>query len=77
METGERNGLMPLLFLSQGEFLIQSGILEELQSHAARDPFRNETARRNRAIRQLIMDGEMGCVFKVLVQVKKKRCLSQ
>ncbi len=76
METGERNGLMPLLFLNQGEFLIQSGILEELQNHAARDPFRNETARRNRAIRQLIMDGEMGGAFKVLVQ-EKKRCLSK
>lgn len=71
METGEKNGLMPLLFLNQGEFLIQSGILEELQSHSARDPFHNETVRRNRAIRQLIMDGEMGRAFKVLVQVKK------
>lgn len=76
METGEKNGLMPLHFLNQGEFLIQSGILEELQSHNARDPFNNKTARKNRAIRQLVMDGEMGRVFKVLVQ-EKKRCLSK
>lgn len=76
MDAGERNRLMPSLFLNQGEFLIQLGILDQLQSHTVRDPFHHEVVRRNRAIRQLIMDDEMGRAFKVLVQ-DKKRCLSK
>ncbi|WP_051330694.1 class I SAM-dependent methyltransferase [Aneurinibacillus terranovensis] len=70
MEAGEEKGLRTLSLDSQGDFLVKAGILERLQAHDGGDPFRNEAARRNRAIRQLIMQEGMGGTFKVLVQQK-------
>lgn len=69
-EIGRDRGLQTAFFGNQGQFLMKTGILHKLQTPAGRDPFRDENARRNRAIRQLIMEGEMGGVFKVLVQKK-------
>lgn len=70
-EKGEEKGFETLYFLNQGQFLVQAGILKRLEEHTATDPFRNQASRRNRAIRQLIMEEGMGRVFKVLVQEKK------
>lgn len=69
-DKGEEKGFKTHFFLNQGQFLIQAGILKRLEEHNATDPFRNQASRRNRAIRQLIMDEGMGRVFKVLVQEK-------
>lgn len=66
---GEEFGLSTSLYLSQGEFLLQAGILQKLQEHHDPDPF-SKTAKRNRAIRQLITPGGMGDTFKVLLQGK-------
>lgn len=74
-DKGEEKGFETLFFLNQGQFLMQAGILKRLEEHTAKDPFRNAASRRNRAIRQLIMDEGMGRVFKVLVQEKNKQIL--
>ena len=66
---GRTFGLTPLKFVSQREFLVEAGILQSLRDHDNPDPF-SETARRNRAIRQLIIPGGMGDTFKVLLQGK-------
>jgi len=64
-------GLETVALMRQDQFLIQSGILEKLQEHRDADPFSSEAMKRNRAIRQLIAPGEMGAVFRVLVQAKQ------
>ncbi|WP_460415428.1 class I SAM-dependent methyltransferase [Planifilum fimeticola] len=66
---GEEAGLKPLLYTTQGDWLVRSGILDYLEDHQNPDPF-SEVARRNRAVRQLILPGGMGDVFKVLIQWK-------
>lgn len=66
---GEESGLKNLLYTTQGDFLVRSGILNYLEEHQNPDPF-SEVARRNRAVRQLILPGGMGDVFKVLIQWK-------
>lgn len=66
---GEQDGLVALQFVTQGEFLIEHGILEKLEQHQDRNPF-SEVAKRNRAIRQLVAPGGMGDTFKILLQGK-------
>ncbi|GBF12614.1 SAM-dependent methyltransferase [Tepidibacillus infernus] len=75
MEEGKRWGLEPVWFSTQSHFLMNSGILEMLQEIGLdqmknKDLFQDEAIKLNRAIRQLIMPGEMGETFKVLVQQK-------
>lgn len=70
MRWGERWGLHQVAYQSQAQFLLEHGILEQLEDHQDHDPFRSTVAKRNRAIRQLIMPEGMGEVFKVLVQRK-------
>jgi SAM-dependent MidA family methyltransferase len=70
MDTGAEQGMRAIGLYSQREFLLRAGILKRLQEHASVDPFLNETAKRNRAVRQLIMPGGMGDTFRVLVQEK-------
>lgn len=75
MEEGKRWGLEPVWFSTQSHFLMNSGILEMLQEIGLdqmknKDLFQDEAIKMNRAIRQLIMPGEMGETFKVLVQQK-------
>lgn len=67
---GRRGGLKAEALLTQKEFLVRYGrVLEKLQDHEARDPF-SPAARRNRAIRQLLVSDGMGELFKVLIQIK-------
>ncbi|WCK53106.1 SAM-dependent methyltransferase [Aneurinibacillus sp. Ricciae_BoGa-3] len=70
MDAGERSGLATLYYATQREFLLKEGILNRLQEHQGGDPFRNEAARLNRAILQLISPGGMGDTFRVLIQGK-------
>lgn len=67
---GEGFGLHTLFYTTQGEFLLQAGVLEKLQEHRDPNPF-SDAARRNRAIRQLIAPGGLGDTFKVLLQAKQ------
>lgn len=68
LDAGEAAGLDSLGFLSQRDFLMAAGILTRLQAHSGGDPFRNPTAKRNRAIMQLIAENGMGRAFWVLIQ---------
>lgn len=70
IDAGERHEMKTLGFYTQQEFLMQAGILTYLAAHEGGDPFRNEAARRNRAVRQLIMPEGMGRAFRVLIQGK-------
>jgi len=47
-------------------FLLEGGVLELLREHAGTDPFSPE-ARRNRAVRQLLLSDGMSELFKVVV----------
>lgn len=66
---GEQYGLNTLQFMTQGKFLVEHGIWDQLQQHHDHDPF-SEVAKKNRAIRQLSVPGGMGDTFKVLLQEK-------
>jgi SAM-dependent MidA family methyltransferase len=70
MDVAAAHGLETCGFYTQQQFLIQAGILKRLQEHTGGDPFRNEAAKRNRAIQQLIMPTGMGQAFRVLIQGK-------
>lgn len=69
MDRGERNGLGTCKLYQQHEFLLKTGILQELKEHQETDPF-SKTAKRNRAIRGLIVPGGFSEHFRVLVQTK-------
>ncbi|MDQ0218321.1 class I SAM-dependent methyltransferase [Peribacillus cavernae] len=64
---GAEFGLKSEELLGQQEFLLQAGILEELRDHSGADPF-SETAKRNRAIRDLVVPGGISSYFRVLLQ---------
>ncbi|MUG72576.1 class I SAM-dependent methyltransferase [Paenibacillus validus] len=70
MEAGEEAGLETVAYFTQKQFLVEHGILDGLQDHDARDPF-SPAARRNRAIRQLLLSDRMSELFKVLIQQKR------
>jgi SAM-dependent MidA family methyltransferase len=69
IQKGGQFGLDFLKKLRQDEFLIKTGILEELASHYDPNPF-SETAKRNRAIRSLIMPGGISSYFNIVIQQK-------
>ncbi|MCK1991494.1 SAM-dependent methyltransferase [Peribacillus muralis] len=69
MDRGEKIGLACGGLYQQHEFLLKTGILEELKEHQDTDPF-SKTAKRNRAIRGLIVPGGFSEHFKVLLQTK-------
>ncbi|WP_338470243.1 SAM-dependent methyltransferase [Niallia sp. XMNu-256] len=66
---GERYNLKKINRWKQYEFLIDIGILEELENHSDHNPF-SETNKRNRAIRSLVMPQGISDSFHVLVQKK-------
>ncbi|MBE1443242.1 class I SAM-dependent methyltransferase [Paenibacillus sp. OAS669] len=68
-EAGETVGLRVQSYMTQKQFLVENGILDLLQDHASTDPF-SPVARRNRAIRQLLLSDQMSELFKVLIQKK-------
>lgn len=69
IRTGINGGIQEWKLLTQKEFLVQEGILGLLQDDPSRDPF-GPIAKRNRAIRQLLLGDQMSELFKVLIQSK-------
>ena len=67
---GEGHGLETVKKCRQDEFLLQIGILNQLENHYDANPF-SETSKRNRAIKSLIMPNSMSASFQVLVQEKR------
>lgn len=55
--------------LRQDEFLLKAGILNELENHYDPNPF-SEAAKRNRAIRSLIMPSGISSFFHLIIQQK-------
>jgi SAM-dependent MidA family methyltransferase len=72
IRSGLKGGMQEWKLQTQKDFLVQEGILELLQNDASRDPF-SPIAKRNRAIRQLLLGDQMSELFKVLVQSKVKK----
>jgi SAM-dependent MidA family methyltransferase len=66
---GEKLGWRMEPLRTQKQFLIEAGILEKLQAHGAIDPF-DPRAKRNRAIRQLLLTDQMSELFKVCIAHK-------
>jgi len=64
--TAEVSGWRTVWYGEQRRFLLENGALELLAEHAGTDPFSPE-ARRNRAVRQLLLGDAMGALFKVIV----------
>ncbi|TFE31719.1 class I SAM-dependent methyltransferase [Cohnella luojiensis] len=67
----EASGWRELWYGSQKRFLMESGVMEKLSSHALTDPF-HPTVRKNRAIRQLLLSDGMSELFKVQIFIKKE-----
>lgn len=72
IRKGEELHLHLLNKLRQDEFLLKTGILEELQNHYDPNPF-SDISKRNRAIRSLILPGGMSSFFHVVIQQKGKK----
>jgi len=70
-QTAEDEGWMTDYYGTQKQFLIDHGVLQLLQSHQDPNPF-SEVAKRNRAIRQLLLSDGMSELFKVLVLKKRQ-----
>ncbi|WP_227014021.1 class I SAM-dependent methyltransferase [Paenibacillus psychroresistens] len=70
IQSGSKAGIQESKLLTQKEFLVQEGILELLQNDNSRDPF-GPVAKRNRAIRQLLLGDQMSELFKVLHLTKR------
>ncbi|MCD1261524.1 SAM-dependent methyltransferase [Paenibacillus athensensis] len=62
-------GFSPTRLQTQREFLVELGILGKLQDAHDPNPF-SEKARRNRAIRQLLLSDQMSELFKVMTAYK-------
>lgn len=71
VRAGTEIGFSESSLRTQKQFLIDEGVMELLCEHDGRDPF-SPAARRNRAIRQLLISDQMSELFKVLVQTKKR-----
>ncbi|SEN11048.1 class I SAM-dependent methyltransferase [Paenibacillus sp. OV219] len=64
--AAEASGWHVHYYDTQKQFLIDHGLLQDLASHDGMNPF-SEAARRNRAIRQLLLSDGMSESFKVLM----------
>ncbi|MUT66210.1 class I SAM-dependent methyltransferase [Paenibacillus sp. NEAU-GSW1] len=67
--AAEESGWETVYYDTQKQFLIDNGALELLQNDDSFNPF-SETAKRNRAVRQLLLSDGMSESFKVLVLAK-------
>lgn len=65
-EAAERLGWTCACYATQKQFLLDNGVLDLLQAHYDPNPF-SETARQNRAVRQLLLSDGMSELFKVLI----------
>ncbi len=69
VRAGKEAGFTQWSLMTQKQFLLEAGILGKLQNYFGADPF-HPIARKNRAIRQLLLSDRMSELFKVLVQKK-------
>ncbi len=76
--AGDGAGLEVTGFATQGNFLMASGVLDELTSAAEDGVMSVEDIKHNQGIKDLVLPGGAGDTFKVLVQHKglKRPCLS-
>lgn len=65
-QAAEQSGWRQLWYGTQKRFLIESGVMDKLSEHRIADPF-NPIAKRNRAIRQLLLSDGMSELFKVQI----------
>ncbi|MCD4838129.1 SAM-dependent methyltransferase [Neobacillus sedimentimangrovi] len=70
IQKGEKVDLQFVTKLRQDEFLIKTGILQELENHYDPNPF-SEISKRNRAIRSLIMPSGISSFFHIIIQQKQ------
>ncbi|WP_419881369.1 class I SAM-dependent methyltransferase [Peribacillus sp. B-H-3] len=66
---GAQYGLRNETVLSQHEFLLRCGLLEEVADHQNTDPF-SAVSKRNRSIRSLLLPGGISSYFRALIQTK-------
>ncbi|WP_018756701.1 class I SAM-dependent methyltransferase [Paenibacillus terrigena] len=64
--VAEESGITRAFYGTQKQFLMEAGLLQKLQDHYTVDPF-DPIAKRNRAIRQLLLSDQMSELFKVWV----------
>ncbi|WP_240416987.1 class I SAM-dependent methyltransferase [Paenibacillus periandrae] len=69
IRAGLEVGLQAEQLMTQKQFLVENGLLEKLQDSYSTDPF-SPVARRNRAVRQLLLSDQMSELFKVLILKK-------
>jgi len=69
-QAASEEGWVTAYYGTQKRFLVDHGVLQLLASHQDPNPF-SEVARRNRAIRQLLLSDGMSELFKVLVLKKE------
>lgn len=70
IRAGRAAGCTAHELMTQREFLLRQGILAQLRDALGADPF-SPAARRNRAIRQLLLSDQMSELFKVLILSKQ------
>lgn len=68
--SAEEAGFEVIYYATQKQFLVDQGVFELLGSHDGANPF-GEQAKRNRAIRQLLLSDGMSESFKVMILEKK------
>ncbi len=64
--AAEQSGWRQIWYGTQKRFLVESGVMDKLAEHRNADPF-HPLARRNRAIRQLLLSDNMSELFKVQI----------
>jgi SAM-dependent MidA family methyltransferase len=69
IQKGEELNLKFITKLRQDQFLLKTGILQELEDHYDPNPF-SEISKRNRAIRSLIMPAGISSYFQIIIQQK-------
>lgn len=69
-EESHVRGWSKLGYFNQSDFLLRAGIVEKLQENSGGDPFRSNSIRVNRAIRELISPEGMSRSFHVLALAK-------
>ncbi|WNB93552.1 SAM-dependent methyltransferase [Bacillus sp. NEB1478] len=70
IKTASMNNIETIALHSQGDFLLQEGLLKFLTNSVQRDPFSMEH-KRNRAIRTFLLDHSLAGGFQVLQQKKR------
>jgi SAM-dependent MidA family methyltransferase len=69
IQGGLEAGFQKHSLMTQKRFLVENGLLNKLQDTYSTDPF-SPAAKRNRAIRQLLLSDQMSELFKVLILKK-------